>query len=237
MAPALRQKKFKVEFEFTVSMDEVDPQESMPSLARQLQQALLADDSALSRLMLSAVLNKLQGYADYLADQDDLAPLKKIAQAIEPGDQVLPAGADFSAETRALRTSAMQVRIDSSAIQEEIHPGAGEAAQWQPVWRDLRPESELGRLFEQLAIPTTLVRRAFHRAAAHSLRVRYLTRRPDGIHIAGRCTCQDAFEGVGCDESQALDDLLNQYKPHSEANSLASRIQSGWKIRIQPGKQ
>ncbi len=67
MAPTLCQKKFKVELALTVTMDEVDAEPSNQAFAWQLQQALLRDETALSRLMLSAMLNKLQGYADYLA--------------------------------------------------------------------------------------------------------------------------------------------------------------------------
>ncbi len=233
MAAALRQKKFKVEITLTVAMEEVDAE---LFFSHQLQQALLQDETVLSRLMLSAALYKLQGYADYLAAQDDLLPLRKAEHALEPMNQPAPSGVDFAGETRALRTCCLDVQINSSAIREEVRPGKGEG-HWQPVWRDLRPESPLGRLFERLAIPTTPLPYAFRQQDGHALRVRYLTRQRDGIHVEGRCTCQEAFEGVGRDECQALDNLWNNYKAHNETSRLAERFQGGWEIRLRPGKQ
>ncbi len=156
MAPALRQKKFKVEIRFTVRMDEIEAEPANPSFAWQLQQALLKDEPALSRLMQSAMFNKLQGYADYLAAQDELTSLKEAAQALltEDHGEAVPRGADFTQDTRPLRISCMNVRMDDSTIQEQVTPGEGDC-QWQMVWQDLRPNSTLGLLFEMLAIPTT----------------------------------------------------------------------------------
>ncbi|RPJ50817.1 MAG: hypothetical protein EHM21_04160 [Chloroflexi bacterium] len=237
MAPALRQKKLKLELTFTVNMAEIESDFPHPSLARRLQQALLNDETALTRLMVGAMLNELHGYADYLADQDSLPMLKEAAQALPSGDPQLPiSDFAFAQETSPLRITCMNARLESSAIQEQVNPGNGECA-WHTVWRDLRPDSALGLLFEQLAIPTTPIPFSKPRDAAHALRARYLNQQQDGIHVEGRCACQQPFEGIGADAGEALDDLWRHFKAHRDATSLASKFQTGWKTRLKPGKQ
>lgn len=237
MATPLRQKKIKVELTLSVAMNEVEVV-SQDAFLQRLQQALLRDETALSRLMISAVVNKLQGYADYLAAQDDLSPLMKAAKALPPEEEHAPVslGTNFAEETRPLRSACMDVQMISSTISEEVN-AAEETPRWQPIWRDLRLESPLGQLFKKLGIPSRPVPYRMQRDIVHALRVRYLTRQQDGVHIEDRCTCQEAFEGTGSDESQALDDLWCHYKAHIDGCSLASRFQSGWKIRLRPGNQ
>ena len=41
----------------------------------------------------------------------------------------------------------------------------------------------------------------------HYLVGRYVTHRPDGVHIEARCTCGVKLEGIGIDESKAIDRL------------------------------
>lgn len=238
MATTLRQKKIKVEFTLTVTMKEVDAESTQNAFLQKLQQALLNDETALSRLMICAVVNQLQGYTDYLAAQDDLSPLLKVGKTLAPdeGNAYISLGSDFAEETRPLRNACMEVQMLSSTIAEDVKTTEGDH-QWRPIWRDLRLESPLGQVFEKLGIPSVPVPYRMQRDRAHALRVRYITQQQDGLHIEGRCTCQEAFEGIGSDESQALDDLWSHYKAHIDACELASRFQRGWKIRLRPENQ
>ena len=45
----------------------------------------------------------------------------------------------------------------------------------------------------------------------HYLVGRYVTHRPDGVHIEARCTCGVKLEGTGIDESEATEHLTAEY--------------------------
>ena len=48
----------------------------------------------------------------------------------------------------------------------------------------------------------------------HYLVGRYVTHRPDGVHIEARCTCGVKLEGQGSDESEAIDRLWEKFQKH-----------------------
>ena len=48
----------------------------------------------------------------------------------------------------------------------------------------------------------------------HYLVGRYVTHRPDGVHIEARCTCGVKLEGIGIDESEAIDRLWETFQKH-----------------------
>jgi len=244
MAKQLSQKTFKVEFEFTVSMDELEekhlgnPDPNCLAWLTQLQKALIQNETALSSQMRAAALNQLQGIADYLAAQDTLAPLKAIADELDAQEVECmdPVSGDFADLTRPLRTSSMSVQLESSRIHEKTDdPGGGEA-EWQEVWRDLRQDTELGKLLEQYCVPNLSVRPAPGQGTGHHLLVRYLTRQPDGTHIEARCTCEEGIHGMGADEQQALATVWDAYKKHLETSSLGEKIQVGLKALLEKSR-
>ena len=50
----------------------------------------------------------------------------------------------------------------------------------------------------------------------HYLVGRYVTHRPDGVHIEARCTCGVKLEGQGIDESEAIDRLWEKFTKHTK---------------------
>jgi hypothetical protein len=48
----------------------------------------------------------------------------------------------------------------------------------------------------------------------HYLVGRYVTHRPGGVHIEARCTCGVKLEGIGIDESEAIDRLWEKFQKH-----------------------
>jgi len=243
MANPLSQKTFKMEFEFSVAMDEVgeehlgtiDPDLNLAYL-KKLQQALAGDETALVRQMLRAALVKLQEYADYLAAQDCLTPLIQAAARLEEDDQALPGSSrsDLLDLTRPIRVNSLAARLERGAIHEQISVGEGES-RWEPVWTDLRPGTEFGRMLDRYAIPTAPVPFLPDRRTDHYLLARYLTRQPDGVHLEARCTCEAVIEGVGEDECQALDQLWRNYQKHMDLSGTARRIQIGQKKYLLKG--
>ena len=237
MPRSLSQKTFKMEFEFAVAMDEVaheHPGTTNPVLdldyLDQLQQALVKDETALARQMLQAAILKLQEYADYLAAQDGLTPLSKVAAELESNDGALPnpSGDNFLDLTRPIRVNSLSARLQSSAIHEQVAGETGET-RWEPVWVDLRPGSEFGRMLDRYAVPAAPAPFLPGLKDSHYLLARYLTRQRDGVHLEARCTCETTIEGVGEDECQALDRLWENYQKHVERTSTARRIQIGLK--------
>ena len=101
----LVQKTFKMELEFTVTMDELGEEHLGSSdicctlpLLKQLQQALVKHEPALIRQMLAGAVSKLQEYADYLASQNTVETLKQVVATLEPEEQeyFAEAGDQFS---------------------------------------------------------------------------------------------------------------------------------------------
>lgn len=58
--------------------------------------------------------------------------------------------------------------------------------------------------------------RPSHIDAPPYLAARYVTRQSDGVHVEARCTCGVKLEGVGTDESKALEELWAKFKTHTE---------------------
>ena len=48
----------------------------------------------------------------------------------------------------------------------------------------------------------------------HYLVGRYVTHRLDGVHIEAHCTCGVKLEGIGIDESEAIDRLWETFQKH-----------------------
>jgi hypothetical protein len=235
MAQELSRQTFKLELEFTVAMDQITAQEvdcceaqrHLPWLAH-LQQALLASEPALLRLMFSAIVGKLQSYSDFLAGQDDLAPLNAVASGLDPvdlSDDDLPAG-DFADLTRPLRTAAFSAHLQRAELYEQASPAPdGQASPWKAVWKDLRLGTRIGKLFEQLHIPAAPHPFRSNHDPAHYLMVRYLSQEPDGVHAEGRCTCEVSLRGTGADESQALEALWSRYTRHLRSIGIAGKLE------------
>ncbi len=235
MTSPLAQKTFKLELEFTVTMDELTPEHlgskessyHLPFLQR-LQQALVDHEPDLIRHMLTAVHNKLQEYVDYLAAQEDINPLRKVVQALEPDEREFfeQPEAEFAVLTRSLRLSSMTTRLNRSTIHEVNCCGENENAPRQ-VWSDLRRDGEVGLLMEKMGIAETREPAGVKLEKGHYLMVRYLTRQLDGVHFEARCTCGSTLVGVGADESRALEQLWGSYKKHTEFTHLSRKIKIG----------
>ena len=235
MTSPLAQKTFKLELEFTVTMDELTPahlgsrelSHHFPFLQR-LQQALLEHEPDLIRHMLISVQNKLQEYADYLAAQGDIKPLMKVAQTLESDvrDFFEQPEAQFAQATRPIRLASMTTRLNHSTI-HELNCCAEEGAPPRQVWADLRREGEVGFLMEKMGVAETREPVGGKSEKGHYLMVRYLTRQTDGIHFEARCTCGSTLEGIGEDESLALEQLWDSYKKHTEFTHLSRRIKIG----------
>ena len=231
MAKTLAKRTFKLELEITVEMQELSEEHlSGPDHAGQLahlkrlQSALLHHEPALTEQMLSAVMDKLQEYMDYLVAQDDLALLEKVADSLDREDRQYFAkglegsSGDFAGLTRPLRRSSLAARLDSSAIharQEDIDCETS----WQPVWRDLMPQAELARRLEKLSNSGPQVYGLPRLSGIHNLMPRFLTSQQDGIHFEGLCTCEKPLEGVGETEDQALEALWMSFSEHYEAST------------------
>jgi hypothetical protein len=224
MTKKLAQKTFKVEIEITVDMEEVE-EEHLPTQGaadrlthlKRLQQALLKNEAALTEQMLSAALDKLQEYLDYLVTQDNMRSLEKVADSLEREERQYfeKNEGDFTWLTRPLRQSSLVVRLESGTVHERVNGGEAEAG-WQTVWSDLMQESKLTGLLEQLSITVPLVYSLPHSDDDHHLLPRFLSRQSDGVHMEGRCTCDKALEGVGEDELQALEALWVSFSEHYE---------------------
>ncbi len=232
MGNRLVQKTFKVEFEITVNMDEVDGQHlsdeqptSQLSHLKHLQEALLEDDTALSELATAYALGKLHDYIDYLTTQDTLEPLKKITDHLAPADRKFfqKYQCDFFDITRPLRRSSLSARLNSSTISEQ-GTRTKKGPTWNPVWSDLIPTSEFGKLLEKMSISLLSTRHQSCKENSHNLLARHLSRQRDGIHFEGHCTCGTVLEGVGADEDQAVDALWDNFRQHNEKYQPQERI-------------
>ena len=229
------QKTFRMELEFTVTMNELEGEHPGDSAANRrlsflklLQKAVVQNEPALIRQLLGAVLNKLQDYVDYLSGQNTLLSLSKVAAALPPEERAYleETHENFADLTRPLRITSISTRLEHSTIQETT--GSDECASGaKPVWDDLRQGTEYGRLLEKYSNP--LNQPAYGLETSHFLMVRYLTRQPDGVHCEARCTCGAVLEGIGADESGALEALWSRYKKHTEFNHLTQKAKSSVK--------
>ncbi len=228
-------KTFRMELEFTVTMNELEgehpgdsPANRRLSFLKLLQKAVVQNEPALIRQMLGSVLNKLQDYVDYLSGQNTLLSLNQVAAAMPPEERAYleETHENFADLTRPLRITSISTHLEHSAIQETT--GCGECASTpKAVWDDLRQGTEYGRLLEKYSNPAN--QPAYGLEASHFLMVRYLTRQPDGVHCEARCTCGAVLEGVGADEPGALDALWNRYKKHTEFTHLTKKVKFGVK--------
>ncbi len=231
MANKVAQKTFKVELEITVDMHEVGEEHlSIPGASHQLphlkrlQEALLSNEAALTEQMLAVVLGKLQEYLDYVVNQDDLSSLEKVVNTLDREDRKFfeKHKSDFAGLTRPMRRSCLSVRLDASTIHEMVNAAEAERG-WQPVWNDLLPESELSKLLEKLSISVPQVYSIPRLEDTHYLLPRYLTRQRDGVHMKACCTCGNALEGVGENESQALEAMWMSFIDHYEERGFRAR--------------
>jgi hypothetical protein len=239
MPHALSQKTFKMELEFTVTMAELGEEHlgnsdiccTLP-LLKQLQQALVNHEPALLRQMLAGAVSKLQEYADYLATQSTEESLKQVAETLEPEEREYfeESGDQFTNLTRPIRISSISTRLVNSAIQEKVVSPEGEST-LKPVWNDLYPETEFGKQLARLSPPDHQNHLEHTTVPGHYLMVRHLTRQVDGVHCEARCSCDAHFEGVGLDESAALEALWKSHQKHTEFSRLA-KIKFGLKKLI-----
>ena len=234
MPHPISQKTFKMELEFTVTMDELGEEHLGSSdicctlpLLKQLQLALVAHEPALLRHLLAGALSKLQEYADYLAGQGTVEALKEVAETLEPEEREYfeESGNQFTNLTRPIRVSSISTRLVSSTIQEKV-PATEGKVELKPVWNDLYPQTEFGKQLARLSPPDRRDNANPGSVPGHYLMVRYLTRQIDGVHCEARCTCDILLEGVGQDESEALEALWKNHKKHTEFSRLA-RIKFG----------
>jgi len=244
MTTPLSQKKFKMEIEFTVTMNAVEddasgkkePDGSFPSVNR-LQQALADDDVILAQQMITAAFVKLQEYADFVAGQDSLSPLLTLAASLAPCEQegFGLTRSDFIEATRQLRVSSLSANIDGSSVAELI-PGESGCPVWRQVWSDLRPGTELGRWMEHFYVPVAPPPDSSE-CSGHYLQVRYLTDQPDGVHVEGRCTCGDMVNGVGQDETRALAAAWSSYQKHLALFQLGEQMNQNLHPTFQTSEQ
>jgi hypothetical protein len=235
MSTPLAQKTFKMELEFTVTMNELEGEQSDDSASNRklsflklLQKAVVQDEPALLRQMLGAILTKLQEYADYLAFQSNILSLKKVAAAMNPEDRAFwdESIENFADLTRPLRITSFSTQLGYGTVREKL-----ESEECQPkyklVWDDLRLGTEYGKLLEKYANPAT--QPAFGLKSKHFLMIRYLTRQFDGVHCEARCTCETVLEGTGVDESAALNAVWTQFKKHTEFTHMNDKRKLGIK--------
>jgi hypothetical protein len=244
MARQLSQKKFKLEIEFTVTMNAVEddasgkngPDGSNASLEG-LQKALAENDVVLAQQMIAAAFVKLQEYTDYIAGQDNVSPLIALSASLEPAEQETLGltRSDFLDATRQLRTNGLNANVDGSSVVELV-PGEGGCPVWRQVWSDLRPGTELGRLMEHFYIPVAPPPDS-NENSGHYLQVRYLTDQADGVHVEGRCTCGQNFNGVGADETRALAAAWSSYQKHLALGQIGEQMNQNLHPTFQTSQQ
>lgn len=232
MTNKLTQKRLKFEFEFSIEMEEIaeehlcscEPLERLAELKR-LQKALLKDRPALVEQMVARALGKLQEYVDYMASQEHMSALESVARGLEGDDPdtLLEKSGDFIDLTRPLRSNALPIRIESSAILEQVQ-GADGIPAWQPVWTDLLNETETGRQLKRFSIQQSAIPIDTSGTATHYLRARHLTRQCDGVHFEARCTCGELFTATAPDEADALQAVLTAFKQHHDIAEIGKKL-------------
>ncbi len=236
MSKKVSQKKLKFEFEFSVEMEELGEEhlcncESTAGLEelQRLQKALLENKTALLEQMMAKAIGKLQEYIDSLASQDNLSSLEAVAGTLDTYDQDFfqDAPDEFADLTRPLRSAALAVHVEHSALQEQVEDEDGSQA-WQPVWADLFYETELGKDLQGFSVPQPFVPVDTGKKLGHYLLARHLTRQPDGIHFEARCTCGMLFTAVAEDEAGALQAAWADFKRHHDNNHLGQKMRRGW---------
>lgn len=222
MAEPAARKTFKVLFDLSVEMNDLQDQNLHPpldahaaSFLSHLQQALLQDEAALLAVMRYAMAGKLQEYIDYMAAQDDQLTLLLVAQRLTGKDaKFLRLRRDeFPMLTRPLHASSLSVDLEQVSIEEKFAPVPGKAA-WREVWRDLLRTHPLGRLLKGLSFPDGRLHTPEQPYTSHYLLLMYMTQEVDGVHAQGCCTCDRPFEAIGEDESQALAQLWDLFQAH-----------------------
>lgn len=230
MAAPLLQKKFRMELDFTVTMDSIEeyysnasaPNQALPYL-QQLQAALLNDGPALLRLIQARLVNQLQEYTDHLAGQDSLEGLRRLdasLQAEDPdGFESIPL--DLTLLSRPIRISTLDACLSGSSISEAQLDAEG-LPHWLPVWADLLPQSPLGQWTQSASKSQGFPQGSPEQVEGHHFSLRYLDCQPDGVHAEAGCTCGLTFYGLGRDEGQAFDTAWSSFKNHLQAFGLAS---------------
>ncbi len=232
MAGTALQKTYKIEIEIMVRMDEIAPgtrvdprvDDAFRSLTA-LQHALIENEPALTRQMLSAAVGQLQEYIDHLAAQDTTPGLERLASSLdeEGAGSFYPDGTDFADFSRPLRVGCLSARLESCKIQEkDCHANA--EPDWKPVWADLILASELGRQMAAFGIPAAPPNPGSHKNEAHHPLVLSLNRQVDGVHLDGCCSCGVPLNGLGTDENTAFERFWAGYQKHLETSWLAGRI-------------
>jgi hypothetical protein len=229
MAAPLSKKTFKLELEFTVSMEELGekhltpnlPSEALPYL-KQLQESLVENEPALLQQIMTQIAAKLQQYTDHLAAQNNLALLKQIDATLEVDDCTWfnPSDHDFSELTRPVRISAMKTELESCTLDERVQDPQGKVY-WEAAWNDLWMQSQLVRLAGKYPAPATSHMINAHQASGHYFSVRYLTEQRDGIHCEALCSCGRTITSEAEDESRALETAWADYQKHLEVSNLA----------------
>jgi hypothetical protein len=237
MTRQLSQKTFKLEFELTIGMDEIeaglpgqDGTDGVTAALKALQHLLAQNETLLRQQMLAAAFSKLQEYNDYLAGQDTISSIAGLAPGLAPEDQEALGltRADFIDATRPVRVTSLTARVDGSQIYEKA-TGEAECPRWQSVWSDLRPETEFGQLLEELSVPSTPLTYSTERGSGHYLQVRYLTDQPDGVHLEGRCACGETIGGIGADEPHALAAAWKIFQKHRRVRQIAEKMEQNLK--------
>lgn len=237
MDAPLSQKKFKLELEFTVTVDEVDqqhltqnlPLEALPYL-KQLQDALVNNEPAMIQQIMMQIVASLQQYTDHLAAQNDKTGLQQIDAAVTVDDCACfnPADLDFLELTRPVRVSAINAQIESCTLNEKLQDTQDET-RWEAVWSDLWMQSELVRGTGKYPPPSQSRWIDVHQASSHFFFVRYLTQQKDGVHCEALCSCGRTISGVGENESHALETAWGIYQKHLGLSHLA-------KVELQPSE-
>jgi hypothetical protein len=230
MAAPLSQKTFKLELEFTVTVEELDekhlapniPPQALPYL-KQLQEAMVKDEQALLQQIMTQITAKLQQYTDHLAAQEDLTNLKQIDANLEIDDRDCfnPSDRDFSELTRPIRISAIKTELESCTLDEKIQDPQGNI-QLEPTWSDLWMQSEFTGLMGKYPSPSNSRVNNARRSFSHYLSVQYLTRQKDGIHCDALCSCGRTISGVAEDEASALKCAWAGYQKHLALSNIAT---------------
>ncbi len=227
MANTVARKTFKVEFEISVGMEEIQDEHLHSPLAihgasflRHLQQALLDDEAVLLEVMRSRMMMELQEYVDYMAAQNSRAGLINAAERLEEKDRrfLRLHREEFDRLTRPLRVDSLSTCIEDSRIEEKIEVAPWETRpcgpSWREIWRDMFLASRLGKMVKKLFLPETHVEVFPKPETAHYLVLKYMTQEVDGVHVEARCTCDKPLYALGEDESDALEMLWDTFQEH-----------------------
>ncbi len=223
-APILR-KKFRIELEYEVSIDEIDeentnsniPPQAIPYL-KQLQAALLNDETALLKAIQARLVSQLQNYADDLSGQDTLNDLRRLDSKLETEEisDLCSLPLDFSFLTWPIRISTMNACLSSSTLSEEQRNSEGNPT-WQLVWSDLRPRSPFGQWIAPSENARSAISGTLTKVSDHYFLLHYISRQGETIQAEASCACGLTFDGTGAEEGLAIEAAWVNYKQHLEA--------------------